>query len=143
MKYLEKNNTLNHIISVPFIWLLIIPFVFLDICVEIYHRVCFPLYGIPVVKRKKYIIVFDRTKLDYLNTVQKGNCAYCGYINGLLKYVTEIAAQTENYWCAIKHDKKEDIVLPKHHEDFVEYDDSKAFHKEYKQNLKNLEDKHE
>lgn len=141
MKYLHNNNHINHIISIPFIWLLIIPFVFLDLCVEIYHRICFPLYGLPIVERSKYI-VFDRYKLDYLDTVQKTNCTYCAYINGLLRYVTEIGAQTEKYWCAIKH-AREDAIYPKHHDDFVEYGDNAAFYREYKQDLTNLENEHE
>ncbi|XLQ19608.1 MAG: hypothetical protein ACKUBY_03380 [Candidatus Moraniibacteriota bacterium] len=141
MEHLKKKNYINNIISIPFIVLLIIPFVFLDLCVEIYHRICFPLYGIKIVNRSKYIIL-DRYKLDYLTGVQKSNCAYCEYINGLLKYVTEIGARTEKYWCAIKHSKK-DGVYPDHHKDFLEYGDVTTFSKEYKQELTNLENKHE
>ncbi len=141
MEHLTKNNTINNIISIPIIGILIVPFLFLDLCVEFYHRVCFPLYGIPIVDRSKYII-FDRYKLNYLNNTQKINCTYCAYINGLLQYITEIAAQTEIYWCAIKHSKK-DAIYPKHHENFLDYGDNAAFVKKYKQNLTNLKGKHE
>jgi hypothetical protein len=34
------------------------------------------------------------------------NCAYCSYANRLIAYVREIAARTEQYWCAIKHAKQ-------------------------------------
>jgi len=129
MHYLHKKNDFNHILSIPFIWLLIFPFAILDISVEIYHRVCFPLYHIPLVKRSDYII-FDRYKLNYLGEVQKLNCTYCAYMNGLLRYVTEIGAETERYWCAIKHAKKEG-THPKHHEDFVAYGDEANFHEKY------------
>lgn len=141
MEHLQKNNRINNIISLPFIAFLIVPFLLLDICVEFYHRICFPLYGIPIVDRSKYL-VFDRYKLNYLNTVQKTNCAYCAYINGLLKYITELGAQTEKYWCAIKHGRK-DVIYPEHHKDFIEYGDEAAFYKNYKQKLTNLENEHE
>ena len=41
--------------------------------------------------------------LHYLNPMEKFNCWYCGYVNGLLAYVQEIAGRTEQYWCPIKH----------------------------------------
>ena len=141
MEHLQKNNRINNIISLPLIGILIIPFLLLDLCVEAYHRICFPLYGIPIVERSKYLI-FDRYKLDYLNNTQKINCTYCAYINGLLKYITEIAAQTEIYWCAIKHNKK-DAIYPEHQKNFIDYGDSITFNKKYKQNLTTLENKHE
>ena len=31
---------------------------------------------------------------------------YCGYANGLLSYVGEIASITEQYFCPIKHARK-------------------------------------
>lgn len=129
MEYLQKTNTTKHIISIPFIYLLIIPFALLDVFVELYHHICFPLYGLPLVKRSKYII-FDRYKLDYIDGMQKTNCTYCAYINGLLKYVTEISAQTEKYWCAIAH-ANEDGHYPEHHKDFIPYGDKHVYHEKY------------
>jgi hypothetical protein len=129
MKYLHKSSHVAHIISAPIIWSLIIPFIFLDICVEIYHHICFPLYELPLVKRSKYII-FDRYKLDYINGLQKTNCTYCAYVNGLLRYITEIGAETEHYWCAIRHAKK-DAVYPDHHKDFIPYGDKTAYQQVY------------
>jgi hypothetical protein len=120
----------------PFIWFLIFPFAILDISVEIYHRICFPLYGIPLVKRSDYII-FDRYKLNYLGEVQKLNCTYCAYMNGLLRYVTEIGAETERYWCAIKH-AKEEGRYPEHHKDFIDYGDESAFREVYIDSSKKL-----
>jgi hypothetical protein len=43
-------------------------------------------------------MIFDRTHLAYLNLVEKINCAYCSYGNGLAAYLREIAARTEQYW---------------------------------------------
>ena len=42
----------------------------------------------------------------YLNALEKLNCAYCSYANGLIAYVREIAARTEQYWCPIKHARR-------------------------------------
>ena len=81
---------LRHIISMPFIYLMIVPAIFLDIFLFIYQHICFRLYRIPLVKRKDYII-YDRRYLSYLNWFQKFNCLYCSYVNGLFSYAVEIA----------------------------------------------------
>lgn len=93
------------ILTAPFIYALIVPLVLLDLCVSLYQAVCFPVYGIPKVKRADYF-VFDRHHLAYLNALEKLNCAYCSYANGLIAYVQEIAARTEQYWCPIKHARR-------------------------------------
>lgn len=100
-----SDAPLKHILSVPLIWSCIIPVILLDVTVSIYHWVCFPLYGIPKIKRQDYI-VFDRQYLNYLNMVEKINCAYCSYVNGLFAYLQEIAARTEQFWCPIKHARR-------------------------------------
>ncbi|WP_020159438.1 hypothetical protein [Methylobacter marinus] len=100
-----SDAPLKHILSAPLIWSCIIPVILLDVTVSIYHWVCFPLYGIPKVKRQDYI-VFDRQYLNYLNMVEKINCAYCSYVNGLFAYLQEIAARTEQFWCPIKHARR-------------------------------------
>lgn len=76
----------------------------LDVWVSLYQRLCFPVCGIPLVRRDEYIVI-DRWQLPYLNPIQKANCAYCSYANGLIAYVREIAARTEQYWCPIKHSR--------------------------------------
>lgn len=93
------------ILSAPFIYALIVPLALLDLCVSVYQMVCFPVYGIPKVKRADYF-VFDRHHLAYLNALEKLNCAYCSYANCLIAYVREIAARTEQYWCPIKHARR-------------------------------------
>ena len=45
----------------------------------------------------------DRSHLRYLNSMEKLNCVYCGYFNGLIAYVQEIAGRTEQHWCPINH----------------------------------------
>ena len=103
----------------------------LDLFIEFYHHLCFPVYEIPLVKRQKYIKI-DRHLLPYLSFVQKIYCVYCGYVNGVLPYWTEIGAQTEKYWCGIKHQSDLDFLEPHHHADFVKYNDQAAFVKKYK-----------
>ena len=48
---------------------------------------------------------FDRRKLGYLNGIEKADCVYCSYVNGLVAYIREVAARTEQYWCPI-HDRR-------------------------------------
>lgn len=108
------------IASMPFIYGMLIPLVFLDISIEIYHQICFRLYNIPLVNRSKYIRI-DRQHLSYLSTIEKINCMYCGYANGLLHYASKIAGETENYWCSIKHQHKNGFVEPPHHSSFAQY----------------------
>jgi len=124
-----KNRFIPHTISVPFIWGMLIPIVIADICIEMYHRVCFPLYGLPYVKRSQYIRV-DRQRLSYLNPLEKIACAYCGYANGFLHYASTIAGITEKYFCGIMHEKKKAKGLPfydpAHHKDFLSYGDKEA-----------------
>lgn len=123
-------------VSQPFIWILIIPLAFADICIEIYHRICFPLYNLPYVKRSRYIRI-DRHRLKYLHFLRKIGCMYCGYANGLLHYASVITARTERYWCNIMHskvDKDDDFIPPAHHREgeFIPYDDVDAYKKQMK-----------
>lgn len=121
------ERTLRHVILAPFIYTMFVPFVVLDVCVEIYHHVCFPLYGLTYVNRSQYIRI-DRQKLSYLNLIEKFNCMYCGYANGLLAYVSKIASETEKYWCGIKHDTTVGgFIAPEHHDDFIDYGDEENF----------------
>lgn len=120
----------RHLLSAPFVYILILPLIFLDIFLEIYKHICFRLYGIKLIRRKDYIRI-DRHKLDYLNFIEKINCAYCGYANGLLNYSAAIAAATEKYWCGIKHKKYNGFKEPRHHKNFLEHNDKKSFRKKF------------
>ena len=110
----------NLVISGPFIWGMFIPIVFLDVCLELYHRVCFPLYGIPLVSRRRYIRI-DRQRLSYLDGPSKLYCLYCGYANGVFHYASVIAAMTELYWCPIQHRNGESFSAPRYHKRFATY----------------------
>lgn len=118
------------IISSPIIYGVIIPIVILDIATEIYHRICFKLYDIPYVDRKKYIKV-DRQHLKYLSVIEKINCMYCGYANGFAHYFSKICAETENYWCSIKHKEDSSFISQGHQNAFVEYGNEDALNKEF------------
>jgi hypothetical protein len=89
----------------PVIYAGIVPFLVLDFFVSVFQAICFPIYGIAKVRRADYF-VFDRHHLAYLNALEKLNCAYCSYANGLIAYAREIAARTEQYWCPIKHARR-------------------------------------
>ncbi|OIO18871.1 MAG: hypothetical protein AUJ37_04580 [Candidatus Magasanikbacteria bacterium CG1_02_41_34] len=118
-----------HLISMPFIYGMIIPAILFHIGLEIYHRVAFRLYNIPLV-RARYYFVYDRQRLPYLNWFEKFNCLYCSYFNNLMRFATEIAGRTERYWCPIKHAAR----IQKSHSQyntFVEYLDAADFREKW------------
>lgn len=127
--FLHEHNDhgFDVMLSAPVIYSLIILLVLLDICVTIYQAVCFPIYGIPRVRRSDYLI-FDRFYLPYLNLLEKINCAYCSYANGLIAYTREIAGRTERYWCPIKHARR---AMGAHSRcaEFQDYGDADGFRK--------------
>lgn len=113
------------VLTAPVIYSVIIGFVVLDILASLYQAICFPVYGIAKVRRRNYII-FDRHQLSYLNGLQKLNCLYCGYGNGLLAYVSEIAGRTEQYWCPIKHSRTPRRVHLRYSK-FLDYGNAERF----------------
>jgi hypothetical protein len=100
-----RTSEWRNVVTAPFIYAMIVPLLLLDLFVTIYQAVCFPLYRIPKVTRSNYIVV-DRHQLGYLNVIEKLNCIYCGYGDGLLAYTRQILSRTEMYWCPIKHARK-------------------------------------
>jgi hypothetical protein len=112
-------HDIRHFLSIPFIYMMIIPAVILDAFIMVYNWTALPLYRIPPVRRKDYFI-YDRRFLDYLNIIQKANCLYCSYMNGLFAFAVEIGARTERYWCPIKAANK---PKAKHgwYNDFADY----------------------
>ncbi|MDG6772783.1 hypothetical protein QCB45_00390 [Thiomicrorhabdus sp. ZW0627] len=118
--YLMDVPILN-LLTFPIIWFGIFPAMFMDLVVSIYQSICFRVYGIPKVKRSDYIVI-DRHSLRYLNLIERMNCMYCGYFNGLMAYVQEVSARTEQYWCPIKHATKLKS-MHNHYHKFVEFGD--------------------
>lgn len=132
MLYLKNpRRFIKHLVVFPIVSSLIIPLIIMDLWVEIYHRICFPLYKIPCAKRRNYIQIIDRFELPYLNFLQKIYCAYCGYGNGVVRYWAKIVAETELYWCGIRHENRKNFKMPEHHEKFVKYGNEKEFKKRY------------
>ena len=125
-RYLPDASLFN-LLTAPFIWFMLIPALFLDLSVSIFQAVCFRVYGIPRVKRHRYIVI-DHQSLAYLNLVEKLNCIYCGYFNGLIAYVREVAARTEQYWCPIKHARRL-AAMHSRYAEFLEYGDAEGYRK--------------
>jgi hypothetical protein len=113
------------VLTAPVIYAMIVPLALLDLFVTVYQAVCFPVYDIPKVRRRDYL-VFDRHHLAYLNALEKLNCAFCSYANGLVAYVREIAGRTEQYWCPIKHARRVIGAHP-HYALFDDYGDAENY----------------
>lgn len=113
------------LLTLPLIYICVIPFLLLDAAISLYQRVCFPVYGIPAVSRKDHFH-FDRGKLLYLNLVERLNCVYCSYANGIASYVSEIAARTEQHWCPIQH-RKASLNRYSRQEFFLPFGDARAY----------------
>ena len=128
------DASLAHILTAPVIYFCLFPAFFMDLVVTIYQAICFRVYGIPRVKRGDYIVI-DRQHLQYLNLMERMNCVYCGYFNGLIAYVQEIAARTEQYWCPIKHARKLSMIHSRYHK-FLQYGDSV----DYQERLEEIRD---
>jgi hypothetical protein len=111
--------------TAPVIYAGFFVFALMDGFVTLYQTLCFPVYGIPKVRRADHL-VFDRADLPYLNVIEKLNCFYCSYGNGVASYLREVAARTEQYWCPIKHARR---VLAAHerYPRFFEYGDAQAY----------------
>jgi hypothetical protein len=125
IRYYLKEAAFLNILTAPIIWALLIPAILMDLSISIYQAICFPVYGIPKVRRQEYIIL-DRRYLSYLNIIEKFNCVYCGYFNGVIAYVQEISARTEQYWCPIKHARKMKYIHNRY-KNFFDYGDAKSY----------------
>jgi hypothetical protein len=123
-RYVIEANPLT-VLTAPVIYSLIIPIALLDLSVMVYQAICFPVYRIPKVRRRDYL-VFDRHHLAYLNAIEKFNCAYCSYANGAIAFVREVASRTEVYWCPIKHARR--VLGPHpHYQGFADFGDAEGF----------------
>ena len=119
------SSPLQHILTAPLIYAMIVPVVLVDLCFTLYQQICFRTYGIPRVRRSQYLVI-DRHQLPYLNAIEKLNCVYCGYGNGVMAYAREIVARTEQFWCPIKHARR---TRDPHHRTgrFVDYGDAAGY----------------
>jgi hypothetical protein len=127
LPFLWHSDALS-VLTAPVVYSLAIPLLALDLWTTVYQWVCFPVFGIPRVRRRAYFVI-DRHKLAYLNAIEKVHCTYCSYANGLLAYVREVAARTEQYWCPIKHAR---VVIAPHrrYRSFLDYGDAGGYRRE-------------
>jgi hypothetical protein len=120
-----RESSLPNILTAPVIYSMIVPIALLDLWITLYQAICFRAYGISLVRRSSYIVI-DRHHLAYLNAIEKLNCVYCGYANGVFAYVREIAGRTEQYWCPIRHAKR--VRAPHvHYRHFLDYGDAEGY----------------
>lgn len=124
LSWLIRDRPQN-LLTGPLIYGMAVPLLMLDLCVTVYQWICFPIYGITRVRRADYL-VFDRRHLGYLNAIEKFHCTYCEYGNGLMAYMTEVLARTEQYFCPIKHARK---ILGTHgrYNRFLAYGEAEAY----------------
>ncbi len=131
LPYLLSAN-LWSVVTAPVIYSVLLPMLLLDLSITVYQHICFRAYGIARVKRGDYF-VYDRAHLAYLNLIEKINCAYCSYGNGLMAYGREVVARTEQFWCPIKHARKIMAAHP-YYTGFVDFGDARS----YKDEIQNL-----
>jgi hypothetical protein len=136
LHYIGSSHWLT-IVTAPVIYAVLLPMVLFDVFVTLYQWICFPVYGISRVNRSEYF-VYDRSHLAYLNLIEKLNCAYCSYGNGLVAYAREVVGKTEQYWCPIKHARK---TLQSHpyYAGFVDFGDAQGYKKELENLRKQLQ----
>ncbi len=133
-----REARLTYILSAPVIYGMIVPLLILDLSISLYQHICFRIYGIPLVRRADYLVI-DRQHLAYLNAIEKLNCVYCGYGNGLVEFIREVIARTEQYWCPIKHAQR---TLDEHKrtQKFFDYGDAEAWRNKLEELRKSLEE---
>lgn len=123
-RFLLRSNLLV-VLTAPVIYIGWIPFLLMDMFITVYQTICFPVYRVPKVKRSDYL-VFDREDLPYLNIIEKFNCFYCSYGNGVAAYTREVASRTEQYWCPIKHARRVKAAHERYPR-FFDHGDAEAF----------------
>ena len=124
LRYL-LDAELGSILTAPVIYSMIVPLVILDLGFTLFQHICFRAYGVPLVVRRDYLIN-DRHRLGYLNTIEKVNCTYCGYGNGVVAYAREIISRTEQYWCPIRHARRL-VDAHRRYPRFFDYGDAQAY----------------
>ena len=129
---------LTSVLTVPVIYSVLLPLLLVDLSLSLFQHTCFRAYGVPLVVRRRYM-VNDRHKLAYLNSIEKVNCTYCGYANGVMAYAREIISRTEQHWCPIRHARH----VPDAHKrypQFFPYGDAVSWHEKLQEKRRELVD---
>ena len=126
-----REVPLLHFLAAFLIYAMVIPTILFDVLLFIYQQVVFRIFKFRFIIRSDYMH-FDHHFLGYLNPIEKLNCLYCSYFNGLMLYASAIAGRTELYFCPIKHAKK---VVSKHkyYNTFLSYGDEEEYQKKLKE----------
>lgn len=107
---MRQRGALTILLSAPVIYAMIIPIVFLDLSASLYQAVCFRAYGIKRVDRRKYV---QRVRRGMgLPWIDRLNCTYCSYANGVGAYFRAVLIETEKFWCPIKYQADRGFVTP-------------------------------
>ncbi|GIT99956.1 hypothetical protein TSL6_04630 [Sulfurovum sp. TSL6] len=126
-----REVPLLHLLTAPLIYAMVIPAIIFDVLLFAYQQIAFRVFKFEFIKRSDYMH-FDHHYLGYLNLVEKLNCLYCSYFNGLMLYASAIAGRTELYFCPIKHAKKV-VSQHKFYEEFLSYGDEEEYQKKLKE----------
>ncbi len=132
------DASIKSILTAPVIWSCLIPALMMDLVLSVFQSICFPVYGIPKVRRSDYIIM-DRQHLTYLNVIERMNCIYCAYFNGVIGYAREVAGRTEQYWCPIKHARKIKSFHSRY-KNFFDYGDAEGYRKKVEEVRRKFDD---
>lgn len=116
---------LRDLIAAPFIYGMVIPIALLDLSLGIYQHICFRAWRIPQVRRADYFQTV-RYKLRDASLLDRLNCIYCEYANGVFAYAREVVGRTEQYWCPVRNAARKDphtcyadFVHPEEMTDFI------------------------
>lgn len=137
LRYLLDARLMS-VLTAPVIYAMILPILVVDLGFSLYQQICFRSYGVPLVARRRYL-VNDRHKLAYLNSIEKLNCTYCGYANGVMAYAREILSRTEQHWCPVRHARH----VPDAHRRyarFFAYGDGESWHERLEDKRRELVD---
>ena len=130
-----REVPLSHLLTAPLIYAMVIPAIIFDVLLFVYQQVAFRVFKFEFIKRSDYMH-FDHHYLGYLNPIEKLNCLYCSYFNGLMLYASAIAGRTELYFCPIKHAKKV-VSQHKYYNEFLSYGDEEDYQNKLKELRKN------
>lgn len=130
-----REVPLLHFLTAPLIYAMVIPAIIFDVVLFVYQQIAFRVFKFQFIKRSDYLH-FDHHYLGYLNPIEKLNCLYCSYFNGLMLYASAIAGRTELYFCPIKHAKKV-VSEHKYYKEFLFYGDENDYQEKLKELRKN------
>lgn len=110
-----RRGIILRLISIVTITLMVFPLLIVDLFTSFYHAIYFRINGIPLIPRSRYIII-DCGRLMGLNWVQRWNCVYCDYANGLIAWTKAVINTPEAYNCATARHQEE------HQKEYFEYE---------------------